>query len=327
VPVVVRPGSRAAISRGTLLKLTITLAVSAYVLAQFGVADALQTLRDTQWRIVALAGASALLAMVLNVKRWQMMLQGQGANAPLPGLIRLYLIGMFVNNILPSRLGGDVIRAYGTSIRATTKTRSVAAVLMDRLVGATSVLLLGVIAFLANPSVIPDRLVDLLVVGLVVSVAALAVLLYRGSRFGGIRERLLRLTSFSVFGINVRAKVGAGIDAARSYSRARGLIGRALAVSMVANGLSIVNLFLYSQAVGAGLSLSEVAVVAPVVLAIGLLPLSINGIGTIELTFVMLFGAMGVEPHVALAVALLRRFVLLAISLFGGLLYALRRFA
>ena len=96
---------------------------------------------------------------------------------------------------------------------------------------------------------------------------------------------------------------------------------------MLANGLSIVNLFLYAQAVGAGLALSDVAVVAPVVLAVGLLPLSINGIGTIELTFVVLFGAMGVESHVALAVALLRRLVLLAISLVGGLLYAFRRFA
>jgi uncharacterized protein (TIRG00374 family) len=327
MPVVARPASRPAISRGSLLKLTITIALCAYVLVQFGVADALQTLRDTQWRIVALAGASALLAMVLNVKRWQMMLQGQGSSAPLPGLIRLYLIGMFFNNILPSRFGGDVVRAYGTSIRTTTKTRSVAAVLMDRLVGAISVLLLGVIAILANPSVIPGQLVELLVIGLVVAVGSLSVLLYRGSRFGGIRQRLLGLASFSVFGINVRSKVEAGIDAVRSYSRARGLIGRALAVSMVANGLSIVNLFLYSQAVGAGLSLSEVAVVAPVILAVGLLPLSINGIGTIELTFVVLFGAMGVESHVALAVALLRRLVLLGISLFGGLLYAFRRFA
>ena len=67
--------------------------------------------------------------------------------------------------------------------------------------------------------------------------------------------------------------------------------------------------------------------VAPVVLAVGLLPLSINGIGTIELTFVVLFGELGVPGHVALAIALLRRLVLLLLSLIGGMLYAVRRFA
>jgi glycosyltransferase 2 family protein len=67
-------------------------------------------------------------------------------------------------------------------------------------------------------------------------------------------------------------------------------------------------------------------VVAPVVVAVGLLPLSINGLGTIELTFVVLLGLMGVDPEVALAVAILRRLVLLSQSLVGGVLYSARRF-
>ena len=53
---------------------------------------------------------------------------------------------------------------------------------------------------------------------------------------------------------------------------------------------------------------------------------SINGLGTIELTFVLLFGLMGVDPEVALAVAILRRLVLLGQSLVGGVLYSARRF-
>jgi uncharacterized protein (TIRG00374 family) len=265
--------------------------------------------------------------MVLNVKRWQIMLDGQGGAVALASLVRLYLIGMFFNNVLPSRLGGDVVRAYGASLMATTRTRSVAAILMDRLVGAVSVLILGVVAVVLYPSVIPWQLRNGLFVGLVVAVLALGLLLYRGARLGSVRATILRLTDVKLFGLRLGPRVEAAIDAVRSYSRAHGLIARALAISSVANGLSIVNLYLYSMAVGAGLSLPEVAVVAPVVLAIGMLPLSINGIGTIELTFVLLFGAMGVDSHVALAVALLRRLVLLLLSLVGGLLYAIRRFA
>lgn len=314
--------------RATPIKLVVTIGLALYVLWQANLGLALDTLGErTDWRYVGLATCFAALATVLNVKRWQMMLDGQRATAPLVSLIRLYLIGMFFNNVLPSRLGGDVVRAYGASVLATSKTRSVAAVLMDRLVGAISVLLLGVIALLVNPAAIPGQFAEVLVVGLIGSGAALALLLYRSPRLAPARALILELTDVSIFGLRLRSKVEAAIDAVRSYAGAHGLIGRALAISMLANGISIVNLYLYSGAVGAELSLTQVAVVAPVVLAVGLLPLSINGIGTIELTFIALFGVMGVERHVALAVALLRRLVLLVLSLVGGLLYAVRRFA
>ena len=319
-----RPGRS---GRKTLLKLFVTIALAGYVLWQFGLGDALDTIRSAEWRWVGLAGGFAVLAMVLNVKRWQMMLDGQGGSAPLASLVRLYLIGMFFNNVLPGRLGGDVVRAYGASIIATSKTRSVAAVLMDRLVGAVSVLLLGVGAAVVSPSVIPSQIGQVLVGSLVVSVVLLALLLHRSPWLSGVRAALLQWSNVTILGVRLRSSMDAAIDAVRSYSLARGLIGRALAVSMLANGLSIVNLFLYSLAVDAGVTLAQVAVVAPAVLAIGLLPLSINGIGTIELTFAVLLGAMGVDGPVALALALLRRMVLLALSLVGGLLYAVRRFA
>jgi uncharacterized protein (TIRG00374 family) len=324
--VVTESERRGGVSRGTIVKLVVTIGLMGYVLWRAGLQDALETLRSTEWRFVALAASSAVLAMVVNVKRWQIMLAGQGGQASLGNLTRLYLIGMFFNNILPSRFGGDVVRAYGASIRATTKTRSVAAVFMDRLVGALSVLVLGVLAIVAYPSIIPVQLGELLIVGLVFAALALGLLLYRGSRLGFVRGWMLRLADLPLLGPRVRPRIDAAIDAVRSYSRNQWLVGQALAVSMVANGLSILNLYLYSQAVGADISLPQMAVVAPVVLAVGMLPVSINGIGTIELTFVVLLGAMGVDSHVALAVAILRRVVLLALSLAGGLLYATRRF-
>jgi uncharacterized protein (TIRG00374 family) len=308
------------------LKLAITLGVSGYVLWQAGLGDALRTLASADWRWVALAGASALVAMTINVKRWQVMLVGQGGGASIGTLIRLYLVAMFFNNILPSRFGGDVVRAYGASINVTTRTRSAAAVIMDRLVGAISVLLLGVIAIAINPTVIPWQIASVLVVGLIVGLLVVGLLLVK-TPWQGVERKLLGLFGrLPVIGKRFTGKLEAAVDAVRAYSGAPGLILWALLISMVANGLSIVNIYLYAVAVGADVKLSEAAVVAPVVLAVGLLPISINGIGTIEGTFVVLLGLMGVDADVALAVAILRRLVLLAQSLVGGVLYSARRF-
>ncbi len=311
---------------GLALKLGITVAVSAYVLWQAGIADALRTLAGADWRWVALAAVTSVVSMTINVKRWQVMLAGQGDSASLGTLIRLYLIAMFFNNVLPSRFAGDVVRAYGASRNLTTRTRSAAAVIMDRLVGAISVLLLGVIAILVNPSVIPWQLTQLLVVGLIVGLLVVGAVMIRTPLHGSAGSLLSVFGKIPVLGRRLRGRLQAALEAVSAYSGQPGLIAWALAISMAANGLSIVNIYLYAVAVGADIRLAEAAVVVPVVLAVGLLPISINGLGTIELTFIVLLGLLGVDKDVALAVALLRRLVLLAQSLVGGVLYSSKRF-
>lgn len=311
---------------GLAIKLGVTVGVTAYVLWQAGLTDALRTLAGADWRLVALAALSALISMTINVKRWQVMLHGQGGAASLTTLIRLYLIAMFFNNILPSRFAGDVVRAYGASISLTTRTRSAAAVIMDRLVGAISVLLLGVIALVVSPAVIPWQLSQTLVLGLVVGLSVVGLLVVRSPLQAHMRQLLGLAGRLPVIGKFLGKRVTAAVDAVLAYAGKPGLITWALVVSIVANGLSIANIYLYALAVGADVSLTNAAVVAPVVLAVGLLPISLNGLGTIELTFVVLLGLMGVEPDMALAVALLRRLVLLGQSLIGGVLYSTRRF-
>ena len=228
---------------------------------------------------------------------------------------------MFFNNVLPSRFAGDVVRAYGASINVTSETRSAAAVVMDRLVGAISVLLLGVIAVVVNPSVIPPQLTQLLVVGLLVGLLVSGCCCTRRRRTARpVRAGAVRAAAVPRQRLGKRVQAAA--EAVRGYAGKPGLIAWALLVSMVANGISIVNLYLYALAVGADVRLAEPAVIAPVVLAVGLLPISINGLGTIELTFVVLLGLLGVDPDVALAVAILRRLVLLGQSLVGGVLYS-----
>jgi uncharacterized protein (TIRG00374 family) len=254
------------------------------------------------------------------------MLAGQGGGASLGTLVRLYLIAMFFNNVLPSRFGGDVVRAYAASINVTSRTRSAAAVIMDRLVGAISVLLLGVIAIVLNPSLIPTQLKQLLVVGLVVGLVVVGLLLTRTPVHNLGNYALAMFGRLPILGKRLGKRVEAAADAVRAYAGRPGLIAWALLISMAANGLSIINIYLYAVAVGADVKIAEAAVVAPVVMAVGLLPISINGLGTMELTFVLLLGLMGVDADVALAVAILQRLVRLGQSLIGGVLYSARRF-
>jgi uncharacterized protein (TIRG00374 family) len=253
-------------------------------------------------------GISAV-AMVINTARWQLMLRGQGAQAPLVSLVRLYLVAMFFNNVLPSRLGADVVRAYGAAMMATTKTRSAAAVLMDRLVGAISVLALGTAAIAMSASDLPPVYLQMIVASSVISLVMLGLMLYRNDRLADFRLRVLALTEVSIFGFKLRPRLETALNALRSYSRAPAVVVQGFLISLVANGFSMVNLYLYARAIRADVGLGDVATIAPFILAIGLLPISPNGIGTVEAAMVVLFGALGVDQHLA------------------GILYAVRRFS
>jgi uncharacterized protein (TIRG00374 family) len=312
---------------GTVLKLLVAIGLLAFVISRAGVDELLVTFGYADWRWVVLAICLAAVAMVINVARWQLMLRGQAVNAPLASLVRLYLVGMFFNNILPSRVGGDVVRAYGVSLMATTKTRSAAAVLMDRLVGAVSVLVIGMLAILLSASRLPEIYRAFTVALFCGSLLVLGLMLYRDDRLARLRLRILTLGDISILGFKVRPRLEDALDALRSYSRSRDVVAKGFLISLVANGFSIINLFLYAQAVRADVGLGDVATIAPIILAVGLLPISINGIGTLEVTFMVLFGALGVDTRVAVAIALLRRLALLALSLVGGVLYAVRRFS
>jgi len=174
--------------------------------------------------------------------------------------------------------------------------------------------------------VVPWQISEVIVVGLAVAVVAVSLLFVPGLWQRLADWGLAVFVRLPVIGKRLGKKVAAAVEAVRAYANAPGLVAWALVISMVANGLSIVAIYLYALAVGADVHLAEAAVVAPIVLAVGLLPLSFNGIGTIELTFVLLLGLMGVDPEVALAVAILRRLVQLGQSLVGGALYTSRRF-
>ena len=59
-------------------------------------------------------------------------------------LLRILLSASFLNNFLPTAIGGDIYRVYRT-VPQGTRSRAVSAVLLDRVVGLLSLMLIGAI--------------------------------------------------------------------------------------------------------------------------------------------------------------------------------------
>ncbi len=80
--------------------------------------------------------------------RWLLLLRSFDIHIGFALAVRLTLIGLFFNNMMPSLTGGDVIKGYYLAKRTPKKVEAVASILLDRIFGFSALFMLGLIASL-----------------------------------------------------------------------------------------------------------------------------------------------------------------------------------
>lgn len=219
-----------------------------------------------------------------------------------------YFAGLFLNNFLPSFFGGDAYQSY---ILGKTEKRfgaAISTVMFARFIGlwATIVLFLT-FGLLGYRQIFARPLFATFGIGLVLFMVfdAALVYVYAHPKFRRLLEYIPeKIRRF--FG-----ELGGYADPA--FLRENFVLSAAFALV----GVGLFNLMLF-------FSLGEQVPVLPylaVVFLISLvssLPVSINNIGLKEWAYYTFFPLIGVRPEVALAVALLGRFLQVAVSVVGA---------
>ena len=106
-----------------------------------------------------LAAGIALMAgsFVVASWRWQRVLAIFGTHVRLRTLTKHYLAGQFVGNLLPSTVGGDVLRVSRSSADTGNTTTAFAAVVLERLTGFVALPILVLLGFAINPEPARNR--------------------------------------------------------------------------------------------------------------------------------------------------------------------------
>src|SRR5690606_16848876 len=76
-----------------------------------------------------------LVGIVLSALRWQKVLDALDIPARLPRLVSHYLAGQFVSNVLPTTIGGDVLRVSRLSRDTGESPGTFASAVLERLTG------------------------------------------------------------------------------------------------------------------------------------------------------------------------------------------------
>jgi glycosyltransferase 2 family protein len=265
-----------------------------------------------------LIGAALLttFSIVLSAVRWQQVLHALGLRGALRKLVPLYFAGQFVSNVLPTTIGGDVLRVSRLSRDNGDTPDTFASVVLERLTGWLVLPLITFFGLMINPELRDlGRATTLAVVIAVVTLASLVLVLVAADHpsLGG---------RFSAKGGWTRfiGAVHLGVDKLRHRPRAAAsVIGAGLLYQFV---LCLAAL-MAAEAVGlTDLGLTPLLAFFPAVLIAQVLPIGISGLGVREGAFVIFLTPLGVPAEQAVALGLLLYLLNLVASLLGAPAFA-----
>jgi uncharacterized membrane protein YbhN (UPF0104 family) len=273
------------------------------------------TARTAMWLLVAVG--LTLTAVVLSAVRWQRVLEVLGLQAGLRRLLSYNLAGQFVSNVLPSTIGGDVLRVSRLSRDTGETPKTFASVVLERLTGWIVLPLISVGGFLVNPPLqhlgratqVAVGLAFITLLGLCIVLAAVAD--HRiGGRFAS-REGWRRFAGAVHLGL---ARLRREPVAAANVL----LVGFAYQLALVLAAVAA------AQALGVRpAGLTALLAFFPAVAIAQVLPIGISGLGVREGAFVLFLGPLGVEAQEAIALGLLLYLLNLGVSLLGAPAFAL----
>ncbi len=305
---------------GPKSKLALRLVVSAALLALLatkasGIDDAIPDEHHALTvTLLAATVVTAFVGVVLSAFRWQRVLLLFDQRIRLPSLFSHYLVGLLVGNVLPSTIGGDVVRIARASNTVGSAEVSFGSVVLERLTGFVGLPLIVFVGFAMSPSLLDHEhaWIALFVAGLAVAFLGLILFLAGHPRLAG---RFADKESWARF----IGAVHLGVERLRREPRH---IGPVLGATLMFQASQVMMFGLIFRALDLPVPITAVIAFVPAVLMLQVIPISFSGLGVREGALVLFLHSFGVSNAQAGAAGLLWWGSMILVSMLGAPAFA-----
>jgi len=253
----------------------------------------------------------------VSIVKWQVLLKAKTISVPLFRLFGLYLIGYFFNYLLPSNVGGDVIRGAKLGNDTGKMEETLASVFFERMTGFTTLLVFAFLVLSFNFRSLGDPLI--------LGALGLTFVGYLGVLWMAFDPHPLAICN-SIPKVQFLSKLAQKIQrlqaAIRSYRDNSEVWLPVAVLSVMFYLLAIVNVYLGCLAFGVQVSLTALTKAVPFIMVISMIPISLGGVGLQEWSYFTVFEHVGIPSPLGISVALLMRAKGILLGSVGGLCYA-----
>ncbi|NJB37566.1 lysylphosphatidylglycerol synthase transmembrane domain-containing protein [Croceivirga sp. JEA036] len=273
----------------TTLKIVISVVLIYFIFTKINFGDVIAVVKKAHIGYLILALFLFIISKTFNALRLN--LYFHSINIPLTHVsnFKLYILGMFYNLFLPGGIGGDAYKGYVIKKKYKTGTRKI-----------VSVLLL-------------DRLSGMLLIGIFACIFAVFV----------EAPVLQQFTWLFVLAIPL-AIVSFWLVVKKYFSYTLGVFWTSFFYSFLVQGIQLLAILAILQAIGITLNTMAYLFIFMVSSVVSVIPLTIGGIGSREVTF--LYGShwLGLQADTAIGISFVF-FIINALVSLAGIIYHLKK--
>lgn len=278
----------------------------------------LESIKNADKGFLFLALIVSLFCYILAIFRWEMLLRGAKIHLSLKRVIISFSGGVFFNALLPSTVGGDLVRSIDLSTHTKRPREVVATVLLDRLSGYAGLVIVALLSLLFGWKLIHHKSVLLSIA--VITGVLFAVLLILFNRF--LYSKINQILHSPKAG-RIREAVKNLHHEVHIFRHHKKIIVNNLILSVLIQGIAPLSFYITALALGIKINIIYFFIYLPIISAITLLPISIGGLGLRENITKIFFVQAGVVDNAAVAMAILNTFFIFVYAGIGGIIYAL----
>lgn len=306
-----------------IIKITISILLIWVVIRNIDSSAFLSSFRNSNKSLLLLAFILiALDNLLLSVYKWKKILRVYQIDIPLLILSKSYWVGMFFNMFMPGATGGDLVKAYDISKLSQSGLKPYVSVLIERVTGLLGIfanIFIGlIVAYRFNVKI--DNRVFYACFLLFMLFVFMIWLIYN-------KEFIKRipLQQWISKKLNIEKKLKEIYESIYVFKNRKKLIAYIIVLSLIFHFVAVVIAYIIALAIGINISFLYFWVFVPLISGITLMPISINGIGVRDITYITCFGQVGVSSSSAFSLSLTVFGTVLLLSSFGGIIYAFRK--
>lgn len=310
-----------------------------------------QLLSSIQWDYFVLSFLLIPVMLTTSCLKWKLLLDAQGNRVSFTSLLRIYLIGYFFSNILPSAIGGDVVRSFYSGQLIKNQAYSAVCVFLERFTGMLFLLLLVIVSPMAKPELYKYPAVYLPVLG---AMTLLCILFWIGKSKDHLYwpNRILMLTiefgyataeklslpflkKFTNFVEKAAQRIIHKLDRFHTelvkslivIKSQRPLFLKLLLITAFFYFLTWINVLFSFRAFGVETPFPAICSLVPTAMLVSHVPVTMLGnLGYFESVFVFYFLLINIPVSESLAMMLLLRVKMLFLGLIGFFTYLLYKY-
>jgi len=303
------------------LKFIISFGILAFLLIyKTSVKDIVSTLKDVNLFWLAISFSLHFVGLLISAYRWQILAFAQGDRVPLGFLFKSYLVGTFFNIFLPSRFGGDVVRIWDGSRYSRSLVKSSAIVVVERLTGIIVLFIFALLASLIRLDMAEK--IPVIWVSLLLGLTVLGLLVFF---FLPVVGRGLEKFPAKGFLDKVKQKIISFRKAVLLYREKPREFFKAVLWAFLLQLNVIIYYFLIGKALQLNIQFLDYFIFIPIVVLIQIIPVTINGLGLREGSYIEIFKFYGISPQTAFSFSLVEVAFSFIIGGSGGIIYILRK--